>query len=171
MTELLDYSGPFDPDFSHDILSKEILVQLLTAYNEYTKRIDGFWYLTVMDKWGNDEAFDCDAKVWEKVRPYEVDRISSLMGIKGDDISTVMKYLQVCPGMQLFDTHIDVKTPHHAIVTFSNCSTLAALEERGKGKREVNMPGTGTQDAHQNSPVFQPEYKGYRSQAATPNRL
>lgn len=46
--------------------NKETLLKLLKTHNEYMLRIDGFWYLTVMDKWGNDEAFDCDVRVWER---------------------------------------------------------------------------------------------------------
>jgi hypothetical protein len=42
--------GGMDPKFSHDKLDK--------TCNEYVPRIDGFRHLTVMDKWGNDEAFD-----------------------------------------------------------------------------------------------------------------
>jgi len=37
-------------------------------------RIDGYWYLTVMNKWGNDEAFDCDIKVWEKAQLWRCGR-------------------------------------------------------------------------------------------------
>ena len=66
MSELIDYSGKFDPEFSHDKFTKETLLNLVKAYSEYMRRIDGFWYLTVKDKWGNDEAIDCDLRVWEK---------------------------------------------------------------------------------------------------------
>ena len=53
MTELVDYSGGFDPAFSQEKLRKETLLKLLRAYNDYMLRIDGYWYLTVMNKWGN----------------------------------------------------------------------------------------------------------------------
>ena len=71
MADLIDYSGEFDPTFSHENFSKETLMKVLNIYGKYLLRIDGFWYLTVMDKWGNDEAFDCDAKVWEILQPWE----------------------------------------------------------------------------------------------------
>ena len=50
----------FDPNFGHERFSKETLLKLLKTYNDYMLRIDGFWYLAVRDKWGNDEAFDTD---------------------------------------------------------------------------------------------------------------
>jgi hypothetical protein len=50
--------GGMDPKFSHDKPDRETLLRLLKTCNEYVLRMDGFRHLTVMDKWGNDEAFD-----------------------------------------------------------------------------------------------------------------
>jgi len=131
MTELSDYSGPFDPEFGHEKFSKETLLKLLGAYSEYMLRIDGFWYLTVMDKLGNDQAFDFDLKMWERARPYEVGALSKLLNIRGNDVATVMKYIHVCPWMQMYDLNIDLKTSKHAVVTYLNCPTLYLLEKEG----------------------------------------
>ncbi len=76
MTELNDYSGEYDPQFSQDNLSKEMLLRLLKAYSEYVLKIDGYWYLTVMDKWGNDEAVNCDIAVWERANLFELKAFS-----------------------------------------------------------------------------------------------
>ena len=65
MSGSADYSGPFDPGFSHDRFGRETLVKLLYTYSNYLRRIDAHWYLAVMDKWGNEEALDCDGRVWE----------------------------------------------------------------------------------------------------------
>ncbi len=134
--ELVDYSGKFDPKFSYDNFARETLLKLLKAYCEYMLRIDGFWYLTVMDKWGNDEAFDCDASVWEKAQLYEVQLISSLLNIHGEDVATVMKYIQVCPWMWIYQYEVDLKSNDHAIVTFYTCPTLFALEKEGTGREK-----------------------------------
>ncbi len=50
--------GRMDPKSSHDKPDGEALLRLLKTCNEYVLRIDGLRHLTVMDKWGNDEAFD-----------------------------------------------------------------------------------------------------------------
>ena len=88
MTELVDYSGNLIPKFSHDKFTKETLLKLLKLDSEYLLRIDGYWYLTVMNKWGNEEAFDCDTKVWEKLQLYEAKTVSSVLNIHGDDVVT-----------------------------------------------------------------------------------
>jgi len=137
VAELADYSGKFDPNFSHDKLAKETLLKLLKTYNEYMLRIDGFWYLTVMDKWGNDEAFDCDVKVWEKAQLYELKAMSSALNIHGDDVATVMKYLQVCPWMWIYTYDIDLKSPNHSLLTITHCPTLLSLEKEGTGREKL----------------------------------
>ena len=137
MAELVDYSGKFDPKFSHDKFTRETLLKLLKMYSEYMLRIDGFWYLTVMDKWGNEEAFDCDVRVWEKAQLYEIKTISSLLNIHGDDVVTVMKAMQASPWMWIYDYEMDVKSNEHAILTIRTCPTLLSLEKEGKGREQL----------------------------------
>jgi hypothetical protein len=137
MSELTDYSGPFDPGFNHDKLNKQTLLQLLKTYNEYMLRIDGFWYLTVMGKWGNDEAFDCDVKVWEKAQLWEMKRISTVLNIHGNDVATFFKYLQVSPWMHIYDATIDLRNPNYGLLTINHCPSLISLEKEGTGREKL----------------------------------
>ncbi len=138
MTELMaDYSGRFDPEFTHAQFGRETLLNLLRAYNEYILRIDGYWYLTVMGKWGNEEAFDCDVRVWEKAQMYELRLVTELLNIKGNDVEAVMKYTQVSPWMWIYKYEIDLKDPNHAVLTINHCPTLISLEKEGTGREEL----------------------------------
>jgi hypothetical protein len=137
MTTSVDYSGEFDPEFSLDNLSRDTLLKLLQAYTEYMLRIDGHWYLTVMAKWGNEEAFDCDVKVWEKAQMYELRSMSSLLNIRGDDVATVMKAIQASPWMGIYEYTIDLKNKDHAVATYFKCPTLLALEKEGTGREQL----------------------------------
>ena len=137
MAEFADYSGEFDPNFSHERFTKEALLKLLKTYNEYMLRIDGFWYLAVMDKWGNDEAFDTDVKVWEKAQLWEMKAISSALNIQGDDVTTLMKYMQVCPWMWIYSYDIDLKNSNHSVMTINHCPTLISLEKEGTGREKL----------------------------------
>ena len=137
MTELSDYSGPFDPEFGHDKFSKETLVGLLKTYCEYLIRIDGFWYLNVMDKWGIDEAFECDRRVSEKAQLIEMRLMTSALNIHGDDVKTVMKYVQSNPWQWVVDRQIVVNSNDHATVTYLTCPTLSTLEREGTGRERV----------------------------------
>ncbi len=137
MAELEDYSGRFDPGFNHDKLTKETALKLLHAYNEYMLRIDGFWYLTVMNKWGNDEAFDCDVKVWEKAQLWEMKKISSVLNIRGDDVETLFKYMQVSPWMHIYEYGIELKGSNDGVLTIRHCPTLISLEKEGTGREKL----------------------------------
>src|SRR5512137_566557 len=136
MTELVDYSGGFDLAFSHEKLKKETLLKLLRAYNDYLLRVDGYWYLTVMNKWGNEEAFDCDVKLWEKAQVCEMNTISSLLGIRGDDVASLFKYLQVSPWMHIYVATLDLCNPNHGLLTINHCPTLISLEKEGTGREK-----------------------------------
>jgi hypothetical protein len=136
MMEVVDYSGRFDPGFNHNRFTKETLLRLLKAYNEYILRVDGYWYLTVMNKWNNDEAFDCDVKVWEKAQLFEMKTISGLLNIHGDDVETLMKYIQVSPWMWIYKYDIELKTPNHGVMSIFHCPTLISLEKEGTGREK-----------------------------------
>ena len=137
MAERMDYSGDFDPTVSYDNFSKETLLKLLAFYGKYLLRIDGFWYLSDMEKCGNDNAFDCDLKVWEKLQPWEVKVLSKLMDIRGDNVAAVMKYFQVSPWIWAMDYDIDLKSPNYGIITMTQCPTLRSLEKEGTGRERL----------------------------------
>ena len=90
-----------------------------------------------MEKWGNDEAFDCDVKAWEKIQLWELQAISSTLNIHGDDVVTVMKYQQSDPWMWIYDYEIDIKNDHHAVMTFRTCPTLFSLEKENAGREKL----------------------------------
>ena len=134
MTELVDYSGKFDPNFSYEKLTKETLLKIIQTNADYIRKIDGQWYMTVMEKCGNDVAFVCDAEIWEKLALYTMKTTSNLLNIHGDDVVTMMKALQASPWTWLYECDIDVKNNDHAIITYLNCPTLLALEKEGSGR-------------------------------------
>ena len=159
MPELVDYSGKFDPEFSHDKLTKETLLNLLKAGSEYLRRIDGFWYLAVMEKWGNDEAVDCDVRVWEKSEAYEIRTLSNLLNIHGDDVATLVKYLQVQAWSWINHPEIDMKNNNHATVAFRTCPTLFAIEKEGKGRERQQCHVVCSKGLGRNASHFNPNIK------------
>ncbi len=137
MTELADYGGPFDPQWSPEKLTRQSLLKLVKAYSEYIYRIDASWYMTVKNRLGNDEAFACDRHVWEKkLQAYELKLMTRVLGIRGDDVVAVMKYMQATPWASVGERQIDIKNSSHAILTIKNCPTLSALEREGTGREK-----------------------------------
>jgi hypothetical protein len=133
---LYDYSGDFDPSFDYGKISKEGLVGLLATYSNYIRKLDGHWYLSAMNKCGDDVAYDCDVAVWGKLMRLELRIASEMMNIRGDGLSSVAKYFQVSPWFWNFDFSLDLKENERLIVTFVNCPTLLALEKEGLGREK-----------------------------------
>jgi len=136
MKELTDYSGKFDPNIKYEDFSKGFLLGLLNAYSEYLLRVDGFWYLTVKERMGDEEAFACDMKVWEKAQIYELETTCKLFKIQGNDVATLMKGLQMSPWMWIYKFNMELENPNHGILTITHCPTLVALEREGQGREQ-----------------------------------
>jgi hypothetical protein len=136
MKDLTDYSGKFDPDIKYENFSKDFLVQLLRAYADYLRKLDGFWYLTLKNKIGDDEAFACDIKVWEKMCAIHLEMIRKLYKINSGDVAALLKAFQMSPWRPICQGIAELKSPRHGIVTITSCPTLLALENEGKGGEE-----------------------------------
>jgi len=138
MSELRDYSGAFDPHIGYADFSKDFLLELLTAYSDYVRKLDGLWYLAVMERLGNDEAFACDTSVWEKMQLVETKMTCRLFNIGGHDVAALMKAFQMSPWMGVYEYSMELDSPNRGVVTITRCPTLLALEKEGLG-REVEI--------------------------------
>lgn len=137
MTGFLDdYSGPFQPDFSHEKLSREALLKILKANSVYLRRLDATWYQTVMKKRGNDLAFECDSEIWGKFINYELDVLCRTLNISGNGIESVIKAIQATPWMRMHNRTFEMTEKDRAVVTFRNCRTLLNLEKEGTRRYE-----------------------------------
>ena len=138
MSDHADYSGPFDPQWSPEKLSKEALLKLVKAYSDYIYRIDAVWYVTVKSRQGNDEAFACDRQVWErKLQAYELKLVTGALNIRGDDVVAVMKYMQATPWASIGRREMEIKNSNLAVLTIHNCPTLSAIEKEGTGREKL----------------------------------
>jgi len=137
MTKLYDdYSGPFDPNFSHEKLSREMLIKVAKANSDYLRRLDGTWYITAMKRFGNEAAFDCDARIWEKFILYEAKSVSEMYNIKGNDVATVLKLIQASPWMWAYQREYNLIDDNCGTITCRNCETLYNLEKEGTRRYE-----------------------------------
>ena len=135
MAELLrDYSGPFEPDFSHDRLDREALLAILKENSDYLRRLDGWWYVTVMQRCGNDVAFECDCQIWERFVLYDVRTTCELLNIKGDDVATVLKAMQATLWMWIHDRTFELTDDGRGIVTYRKCPTQVYIEKEGSDR-------------------------------------
>ena len=86
MKKLNDYSGELVPDLKFNDFSPDTLADLLTVYSKLYLALDGFWYLTVKEKLGNEAALACDLEVLKKVSNYEMVKLTELLKIEAEPI-------------------------------------------------------------------------------------
>lgn len=134
MKQLDDYSGEFRPELKLEDFSTATLLALLKMYTKLYMALDGFWYLTVKERLGNDEALACDIKTWESQVNYEMVKITRQLNIEGDDIIALMKALQLSPWALHQQYKIQFKNENNALLTVTHCPTLEALEKEGEGR-------------------------------------
>ena len=137
MKELTDYTGDFNPGLRFEDFSKETLAALLRSYSRLMLAIDGFWYLSVMQKMDQAMAIECDLWVWEKYGRYEMPRIREVLKVEGNDLPAFLKLLQFTPFFQNMQYELNMENESHATMTVVRCPTLEALEKEGKGRDDV----------------------------------
>jgi len=135
LASLTDCSGDFSPQLQLSEFSHDTLVRLLTVYSQLYIAMDGFWYLAVMERHGNDEALACDMRAWERVAKYEMKRLTEILNINGHDVVAFMKALQLTPWCQKTQYEMEIESPNRATFTVTYCPTLDALEKEGKGRQ------------------------------------
>jgi len=134
MKELQDYGGAFNRNIQLQDCSKELLVQLIKTYSRFYMALDGFWYLSIMDRINEKTAIDCDLNVWDKQSKYEIKRISKLLNIEGKDITSFLKCFQFFFWNWNLEYQIQLNDNDSGIWTVFKCPTMESLEREGKGR-------------------------------------
>ncbi|MBI4304339.1 MAG: hypothetical protein HY665_08405 [Chloroflexi bacterium] len=136
--ELQDYSGEFKPDLKIEDFSKSALVRLLQVSARNLLGLDGTWHSLVKEKYGYQTAADFSKAVWERkdspVVLQDLRRVLPAFNIKGDDIATVFKYLQLSQliGIYWFRHECQLKDKNHGILTVTYCPSLDYFERHGQ---------------------------------------
>ena len=138
MRRLSDYRGDFNPDIKLEDFSKDALLKLTKLYSQLYVAIDGFWFLSVMNRISNDVAIDCDLWVWKKQIKYEMDRVTKLLGIQGNDIVALFKAFQFGAWSGAMKYRMETINDTLGVLTVLDCPTVAAMEREGK-EREAGF--------------------------------
>jgi len=137
MKELRDYSGELLPELKFGDFDKDTLAEIVRLYGKLYAALDGFWYIAMKELVGSEEALAGDIRAWERAHKYEMAKITSLLDIQGNDITALMKAVQLTPWMQQTEFDIDLKSPDKAVLTVTRCPTLYSLEREGEGRESM----------------------------------
>ena len=141
MAGLDDYSGAFNPEARYQDFSKEATARLLTEYARLGLALDGWWFATIQERYGEEAAIECEKAVWDRGIPYEQQRVMKALNIQGSDVAACFKALQMDPQfcLDIFDIDWELKGPNHGIYTVRRCRALELFEKRGETVKMVNM--------------------------------
>jgi uncharacterized protein DUF6125 len=148
-----DYGGGLVPNLQFSDFSKDTLVKLLELYGKFFRALDGFWYLSVKEHHGNDEALACDIDTWQRLCPYEMEKLAEVMNIRGNDVPAAMKAIQLNPWLQQTKFTMEIENSRYGVLTVTKCPTLEALEREGNGRE--------TEICNQVDPIIFQDYARY----------
>lgn len=138
MKVLRDYSGEFVPEVQFSDFSRDTLTELLTLYCRLYSRLDNFWYISLKGRLSDKDVLTCLMDTWEKNCHYEMSNITKLLNIRGNDVATFMKALQMTPWFRNNQIRIEIRNKNDAILTVFHCTALEAFEKEAKeGEKTV----------------------------------
>src|ERR1700733_11839866 len=83
-TERKDYSGPFDPGFDYEDLSKEALVRLVREYGLIVHLLDRSMCAAIGLRSGAEAVKELAIEEWAGASPVYGDRLRQIMNVEGD---------------------------------------------------------------------------------------
>lgn len=140
MPERDDYSGPFDPEFRLEDLSKQALVRLCREFMLAAHLLDRAVMPAVGQRFGPQAMEEIAIEEWRGASPVYTQRIRRAMGIEGDDVASIFKSLQLDPGFphQYMDVRYEVVDAKRGYFWLERCGALEDVEPFGE-KGVVSM--------------------------------
>lgn len=129
-----DYSGPFDPDFRFEDLSKEALVRLVREFALVAHLLDRSVFAAIGMRYGQEVVEELAIEEWRGASPIYGERIRRVMGIEGDDVEAIFKLLQLDPGFaqHYMDVRYEVVDERHGFFELAACGALQDVEPWGE---------------------------------------
>jgi hypothetical protein len=124
----------FKPDLNLSDLDSSALLNLLQVYSKLYLAMDASWYAAVEQKFDEKAALDCDVNAWERMSQYEMALVKRGLNIKGRDLRAFLWTLKLSPWYQLIEAEIELQDDRHATLVVTNCPSLNAFEQEGKGR-------------------------------------
>ncbi|MEU0484034.1 hypothetical protein ABZ260_33230 [Streptosporangium sp. NPDC006013] len=134
MTVLPDYSGPFDPGFRLERLSRGALAVLGREWLLHGHLQDRVGVPMVLELGGRQEAERVAIEEWAAASPIYSVRMQEALGFRGDTVSTILKNLQLDIGAppQFMDFRLRLIDERHGEFELAHCGALLDVEPMGE---------------------------------------
>lgn len=138
MADLKDYSGKFEPSMRFEDFSKDALVKLIKLYAKIFMGYMGLWNTVMKQYMSPEELVKYETEVYLKTaRQFEAPGVVNALNIKGNDVLTLLKLMQMVPDgarQDMYDSEYEIKNNNHVIFTVKRCPTLLFWEKHGDTK-------------------------------------
>jgi hypothetical protein len=114
-------------------LTREDLLRYVQVLSKNFLTLDGYWFLGVEDRYGQEKAIELDEEAWGRYGISEARRIKSFIGIDEGDLSDLAKALELISFGPASGFKIGLES---GVVTLevSSCRPQMARLESGKGE-------------------------------------
>lgn len=124
------------PDTQIESMSRGQLLDLLRLYSRMFLAMDGFWYLTLRESFGEGTAIDHDLRVWDRYIKHEYRLLRAFLDEEGQDVAAFFRVLAFCTWARTFDMEWDIPAPDRGSLRVLHCPVLDALRREGEGRDE-----------------------------------
>ena len=117
--------------------SRGKLIALLVFYSRLYMLLDGHWYLSVKQRFGDEQAVDIDLQVWDKQAGKEIEGLAQLMDFQSRDVVSLMELSAIMPSAAGSKGYIEVKNKNDCTLTITHCPIFRTLEKEGEGREKT----------------------------------
>jgi hypothetical protein len=130
---LADYSGPFKRDFRLEDLASSTLLAQTKEFALDVHLLQRACYLSIAQRFGSETVADLISEHWAAMAPLYQARSRRLFGIEGDDMSAILKLLQLDHHFvpEYLRTSVELVNPQQGIFRIHDCAALAEGEAGG----------------------------------------
>src|SRR5580693_8685315 len=121
MVDRNDYSGPFDPDFRYEDLSKEALVRLVREYALIVHLLDRSMCAAIGIRFGADMVNELAIEEWRGASPIYGDRLREIMAVEAAGSKPSSKSCNSAPASRT-TTWTSTKGWSTTTTAISNCA-------------------------------------------------
>ncbi len=120
-------------------MEKERLIDLFFVQMRNLWTVDGLYFIGIEEKLGTEGATEVDRKVWEVMGKIEARRLKENLGLKGDDIPSMMDALKETSwSLDLEDKEIIVEKDR-GFFRNTNCRVQKTRIKKGLGEFSCKM--------------------------------
>jgi hypothetical protein len=130
---MIDYRGSFKRDLTLEDLSHNTLARQCKEFSLDVHLLNRACYTSIAERWGPDAIVPLQIEQWRCMAPLTVHRLRKTFGIAGNDMSTILKVLQLNPFLprEYLKLGFELIDENRGRVWLEDCAALQEQDDRG----------------------------------------